>query len=139
MVAWGKKRLQVEALRSRIVEMVMAGMTLPSIHKQLSDAGTVEINLRSFQRYAAEIRDEGLAKRRAEGGPKVLTPDFSKNSEPPARKPQERAAGRPGQSRPGPTPVPPPAPARASKKTGSFVIEDVFSKEFGEGTDFEEG
>ena len=57
MGKWSVKRIRVMLLAPVIAGMLRDGMTLPEIHKRLSETGEIEMALRTFRLYASPIRD----------------------------------------------------------------------------------
>ena len=54
---WSTRRVQVLQNWPRIVELLRKGETLPSIHRQLTESGDIDMALRTFRLYASDIRD----------------------------------------------------------------------------------
>lgn len=55
---WGKAKHQVLVLRNEIVSLLADGENLERIYQQLIVEHNLNITPRTFQRYAARIRDE---------------------------------------------------------------------------------
>lgn len=129
MGLWGEKKGQILGNRERIKELMRSHVSVREIHRRLTESGEIDISLRQFNRYAAEIRNEVLEELEGKlrAASRDLTAPISNPKQPPAwwvRK--SLAAQKARETR-----------SAQSPASSTFDIPDAFSQEYGDVADNE--
>ena len=124
MARWGQRKTQVLLCREKIIRLFESGLTICQAHETLTESGKIDMPLRTFRRYAVELRNEVLNDLSGNDG-NVIQHDFSRHRTRRARsKTKARAASSSGHFRTDHPPGP-----------SSFDIPDAYSQEFGDKAD----